>query len=365
MANKKHIKTKPSKPQVWGIGLTALDVILEQGCSQSQISAGGTCANVMCILTFFGWNAAPIARIANDSASQALVSDLRRWGVKTKFLHLRPQAKTPIIVEKIKKDSAGVPFHTFSFNCPACGGRLPQFQPVVSAAVVPLIKQTETMDVFFVDRVSRSALILAEAAVKAGAVVFFEPSASSGPKQLAEMLQLAHIVKYSHDRVKDTGELDWGSNTNLQIQTFGRGGLQFRTNLDGRHRNVWRSLPALPVSNLRDAAGAGDWLSAVLINRLCYAGAKHFRNATFEQVLQSLNFGQALAAWNCRYPGPRGSMYALSPTQFWSQVKQLQRGKEVRPVDETAQIPELFESPRSVCSLCRPKRMSTGRTFAA
>src|SRR5260370_24975846 len=101
------------------------------------------------------------------------------------------------MVEKSKKESAGVRFNTFSFNCPACGGRLPQFQPVVSAAVVPLIKQTETMDVFFVDRVSRSALILAEAAVKAGAVIFFEPSASSGPKQLSEMFPLAQLVKYS------------------------------------------------------------------------------------------------------------------------------------------------------------------------
>jgi sugar/nucleoside kinase (ribokinase family) len=220
-------------------------------------------------------------------------------------------------------------------------------------------------DVLFVDRVSRSALTLAESASKNGAVVFFEPSASSSPKQLAEMLELSHVVKYSHDRVKDTGELEWGANTHLQIQTFGRGGLQFRTNLRGRHRITWRSLPAVPVGNLRDAAGAGDWLSAVIINRLCQAGVKQLSRAKFEDLLETLHFGQRVAAWNCSFVGPRGSMYSLSRKEFWSRMKELQNGKPRSASAGTIGIPEMLELPQEICSLCSPKRIKVGGTFAA
>jgi sugar/nucleoside kinase (ribokinase family) len=365
MTNQTHTKRKPGRPRVWGIGLTALDVILEQGSPQSRVAAGGTCGNVMSILAYFGWHATALARLAHDAAGTAIISDLRRWGVDTNAIDLRPQAKTPIIVEKIRKDSSGVPFHTFSFHCPSCGGRLPQFQPVVSAAVEPFLENNKHVDVVFADRVSRSALQLAESASKKEAVIFFEPSASSVPKQREEMLQLAHIVKCSHDRVEDMGDLEWGPNTVLQIQTMGRGGLQFRTSLDGRHRAAWRTLPAVPVPNLKDAAGAGDWLSAALINCLCLGGAAHLRKRTFEQVVRALSFGQALAAWNCSYSGARGSMYALSSRQFWKVINHLHRGKTAKPMNETSYVPELSEGAHSICGLCQPNGVTANNNFAA
>ena len=362
----KDVRTKPSRPAVAGIGLTALDVIWEQESRQYQVAAGGTCGNVLCILAYFGWKSSVISRLAWDVASGALEEDLKKWGVETKSLHLKPNARTPVIIEKVKKDSSGVPFHTFSFNCPGCGGRLPQFQPVVSEAVPALTKKIAKTDVLFIDRVSRSAITLARSASENGAVVFFEPSASSNPKQLAELLELSHIVKYSHDRVKDTGELDWGANTHLQIQTFGRGGLQFRTNLANKHRSAWRSVPAVPVSGgLRDAAGAGDWLSAVLINRLCRDGIRQLRRTKFDDLLAAINFGQAVAAWNCSFLGPRGSMYALSRSQFWSQLNELQRGKAAAAVVEPSGPWETVDLPQEVCSICFPKRGKIGGTFAA
>src|ERR1700720_30070 len=162
MPTKKRFDSKLARPRVAGIGLVALDVILEQETRQVQVAAGGTCGNVLSILGYFGWNATAISRLGDD-ASAVLANDLHRWGVNTNHLYLKPSAKTPVIVEKIKKDSSGVPFHTFSFNCPACGGRLPQFQPVVSAAVARLSKSVTKVDVLFVDRVSRSALVVAEA----------------------------------------------------------------------------------------------------------------------------------------------------------------------------------------------------------
>src|SRR5438445_8525678 len=50
MEAKTRIKTH-SKPTAWGIGLIALDLILDGGDPKPRLSAGGTCGNVMAILS--------------------------------------------------------------------------------------------------------------------------------------------------------------------------------------------------------------------------------------------------------------------------------------------------------------------------
>src|ERR1700676_2957659 len=95
MPNNKDARSKPSRPAVAGIGLTALDVLCEQESRQYQVAAGGTCGNVLCILGYFGWKSSLISRLAWDAASVALEEDLKKWSVETKFLHLKPSARTP------------------------------------------------------------------------------------------------------------------------------------------------------------------------------------------------------------------------------------------------------------------------------
>ena len=223
MSSKLHRRIS-RKPRAWGIGLIALDVILEQGSAEPFVAAGGTCGNVMAILSRLGWDATPVGRFADDPASALVLADLQRWGVHATKMRLRPAAKTPVIVERIRKDASGIPFHTFSFTCPGCGNRLPSFQAVTTASIASVTSEKQKSEVVFIDRASRSSLVLAEDSSKRGAVVYFEPSSASNPKHFAEMLGLAHVIKYSHDRFLGAGDLQWKPQMLLEVQTLGTRG---------------------------------------------------------------------------------------------------------------------------------------------
>ena len=69
------------KPGIWGIGLIALDLVLDTETNQLQMTAGGTCGNVMMMLSHLGWNAKPIGRLGGDTAGALIVEDMQRWGV--------------------------------------------------------------------------------------------------------------------------------------------------------------------------------------------------------------------------------------------------------------------------------------------
>lgn len=352
MVAKTQIRTH-SKPIAWGIGLIALDLILDGGDPKPRLSAGGTCGNVMAILSRLGWNAVPVARLASGGVSSLVMGDLQRWNVDTSRLQLRPTARVPIIVQRIRKDANGIPFHSFSFSCPNCGKRLPSFQAVRTDSIPEMTSRRERRPkIVFIDRVSRSSISLAEAASKRGAIIYFEPSAVSQKKLFDELMQLAHIVKYSQDRLFDFGELDWRPQMLLEVRTLGRGGLRFRTTLDSSQKR-WRNLEAVQPLRVRDTAGCGDWLSGGLINSLCRDGLRGLKECTFDEVLGGLAFGQGLAAWNCGFVGARGGMYSVPEADFARLVRRLQIGKPAMCTTEDDSVSATgYES--LICDVCQP-----------
>jgi len=192
---------RKNRPSIFGTGLIALDVILNDDDQHSQqVAAGGTCGNVLTILSYLEWDSYPLSRLNGDTASQRVLNDLAHWGVHLTFSSLEPSSRTPIIVQRIKKTSAGKPYHRFSLRCPECGNYLPHYQAVIADAVEPLIGKIKP-SVFFMDRVSRGALMLAKASSQEGAIVVFEPSKIKDEKNVREALALAHILKYSHEKI--------------------------------------------------------------------------------------------------------------------------------------------------------------------
>src|SRR5260221_11369213 len=118
MCNNKGVRNKPARPTVFGIGLTALDVIYEKESRQYQIAAGGTCGNTLCILGYFGWKSAVISRVASDAAGVGLEGGLKKRGGGRKKLPVEPTPKTQGKIEKGKKKLAGGTFSTLSFSGP-------------------------------------------------------------------------------------------------------------------------------------------------------------------------------------------------------------------------------------------------------
>jgi sugar/nucleoside kinase (ribokinase family) len=301
---------KSRRPKIIGTGLAALDLVVEN-TRLIRKAAGGTCANVLSILAYLGWRCSLLARLGADCAAEDVLQDLRIWGVETSHSAMKPSANTPIIVERIRKDSRGTPFHTFSFTCPGCGRRLPSYQPLTSAVIREVLEDLgKTADIAFIDRVSRGALDLANHVAEAGGVVVFEPSAIRDEKQFSEMLKIAHILKYSHETLRDFAELSWSESTLLEVQTLGRGGVRFRSKL-ARLGGRWHHMQAPPITDFRDACGAGDWFTAGMLHRLLRGGVSHFRNSSKDDLLQTMGFAQQLAVWNCKYPGARGGMYSI------------------------------------------------------
>jgi fructokinase len=304
----------------------------------------------MSILAYLGWDAYPIARMNGDPASRRVRADMKRWGVRLDFASCTPSSDTPIIVQEIRRGRDGSPVHRFSWACPSCGQWLPSFKSVTTDAVETVAAKLPGASVFFMDRLSRAALSLAEQASEEGAVIVFEPSGKSDARLLAEALKLAHIVKYADQRLAAIdGVMARGSATLVEIQTMGSTGLRFRHRLS-RRLSAWTHLPAIPAPTLADSCGSGDWCTAGLLARATEGGLNGLRRAGVAGIEEGLRFGQAMAAWNCGFEGARGGMYAVDQTVFSAQVNAILTG---RPQPISKPMTKMQNSPVA-CPACPP-----------
>jgi sugar/nucleoside kinase (ribokinase family) len=346
-------------PSVVGTGLVALDVVLsaDQDSNGSlQCFAGGTCGNVLTILGYLGWKASPVGRLSPGPAAERVLADLRHWKVSSDFLSVDADGSTPIIIQRIGRRATGQPYHSFSWRCPACGAHLPGYKPVLATVAQHLAERLPAAQVFFFDRVSRGSLHLAKKTSENGAVVVFEPSGIGDPGLFREAWALAHVVKYSHERLRDIADLDLKPSERegvlLEIETLGEEGLRYRSRLPKNPSRGWNSLPVFPVPDLKDAAGAGDWCTAGLLNKLARGGLTALKKATSETLREAFQYGQALAAWNCGFEGARGGMYEVDLATFHRQVDRILEGGEFEPLSLDKQDPELAQLLARLCPAC-------------
>jgi sugar/nucleoside kinase (ribokinase family) len=310
---------------VFGTGLLTLDVVINSDMHETpRLYAGGTCGNVLTILSYLGWRSFPIARLNGDTASNRVLRDLKEWGVDVRYARQHPRASTPIIVHQISRSRDGSPSHKFTWTCPQCGAWLPTYKAVTTDAAAKIAPRLKNQKVFFMDRVSRGALMLAEACVKKGALIVFEPSGKSDPKLFAEALALTHILKYSHDRLHAFADLLKGvDKPALEIETRGRDGLRYRSHLAGCRSEKWQEVAAYPARYLKDSAGAGDWCTAGIIHMLGQEGAAGFFSIDAVRLDSALRLGQAMAAWTCGFEGARGGMYESPKESFRAEVSRM------------------------------------------
>ena len=310
------------RPKILGAGLVALDLVIGLDPNTPIKSwAGGTCGNILSILAFLKWDAYPIARMNGDQASQRVRLDMNKWGVKLDFTDCVPTSHTPIIIQEIRKNKSGETKHRFLWSCPHCGDWLPRFKPVTRTAIETVMPAIDGTKVFFMDRLSRATLTLAEAASKQGAIVFFEPSGKSDKKLFKEAIHLSHVLKYADQRMDGLEEsMAAGTDNLIEIKTSGALGLQFRHRLN-KTPSDWLHLPAIDIPYVADSCGAGDWCSAGFIAKALNLGQVGLKDIGANGVKDALKYGQALAAWNCGFEGARGGMYTVkSKGDFDAQI---------------------------------------------
>lgn len=341
-------------PSVVGTGLIALDIVygLDQQCAPN-LFAGGTCGNVLAALAFLGWQAFPVARLNGDAAGERVRSDLARWNVRLDFARLSPQARTPVVVQRLRLDGEGRVVHRFSAVCPHCGAWLPQYVAVPKHAMPVVLETIATPEVVFIDRVSPGAVALAEAAYERGALVYFEPSARCARPLFERVLAVTHIMKYSQDRAHHFRAFrPRHSVVPLEIETRGAAGVRYRGTLHGAQSRAWRTLPAFEVSQLRDAAGAGDWFTAGVIHAIGQAGVPGFEGLPRDVIEEGLRIGQAFAAWACAHEGPRGGMYRTAVSEVLAGVEQILVRGRLGDEQTTGACDPPFDVFAEVCETC-------------
>jgi sugar/nucleoside kinase (ribokinase family) len=333
MSTKNPFDLVGPKSTVVGTGLIALDVVISHNEPQSlQHWAGGTCGNVLTILSYLGWESYPVARLNGDKASKCISKDLKRWSVHLEFATSKPTADTPIIIQKISRNSIGEVFHRFSLSCPYCGASLPTYKPVLASAAEVIATRLSSPNVFFFDRVSRGSIILAKASSESGAIIVFEPSGVGDPQLFREALALTHILKYSNERMSQLSELVPSARPLIEIQTLGKEGLRYRSKTTSCKINGWQHLDAYKIEQVKDTSGAGDWCTAGIIHRLGQEGFAEFKKISPGKLHDAIRFGQALSAWNCGFEGARGGMYIANQKKFREDVVEIMSQKRQQQI---------------------------------
>ena len=162
-------------------------------------------------------------------------------------------------------------------------------------------------------------------------MVVFEPSGSSDPRLFREAIRICHILKYSSQRVRAFADLLDSSKALLEIETLGDEGLRYRTALPLCKGHGWKSLSSFHVDDVRDTAGCGDWSTSGMISKLALGGQPGLLAATLESLEGGLQFGQALSAWNCRFPAARGGMYVMGKSAVIKAAENIMAGATVKP----------------------------------
>ena len=306
-----------------GSGFLALDIVMDERNRIPFINAGGSCGNVLSILSFLGWTSYPIIRLGKDEVGNRIVQDLKRWGVNVAFIDRDNTIRSPIVIERLRKKE--YPTHIFEMKCPSCGNKLPRRTPILLRYAPEIISRLPESDVFYFDRISSSIIEMARHHRKQGALIFFEPSSFSGSERFKDAIELAHIVKHCYNK-NITNEFD---DAQIEVQTMGNKGLQYRTNLWNENRK-WITMKPFSVSNLVDAAGLGDWCSAGIIHSISSRGIdNYFSKSSFEL---SLKLGQCFAAINCNFEGARGAMYRLRKREFVEITNLMMQGSIMKKI---------------------------------
>lgn len=331
-------KGAPGAPPVcWTAGQIGVDLV--QAPADPFAAVGGSCGNVAMILRWLGWTVAATARRSSCPLGIWLKDQLAESGIATDALPAN--GRTSVWVQHFSEDANGLPAHRFLRRCPDCGQALARHQPITlkQARRFVCFSGATAPQAYYFDRISPATIWLADQARSRGALVVLDVSAGSPRKLFERAVRCTDILKYSHDQMGSVVDrIPADARLPLIVETHGAEGLRFC------RRGAWSRLPAVEAPVLVDAAGSGDWVSAVLIHALVLGRSKWGRFIP-AAVLCALRLGQRAAAVNCGYAGARGLMRAMA-------LQELLAGLDGLPLVRDRGDMEKAVVPPAVCSAC-------------
>ena len=262
---------------------------------------GGTCGNVMCILSWLGWKAMPQVCLDDSPEGLRAASDLKRYGCDCRYVTNTPEGGTSTLKCTHMKSPDGR--KTISFRAGSPGGsRFPKrhFLRARDEAPAFLEKLDECPAVYFFDDPAAGHRLIAGSLREKGAIVYFEPSRVETKAEL-EAVGVSDIIKFSGDNVPDVSFTERFAGK-LFIQTLGSEGLRFK--LRG---NSWVHVPPVPCEEVVDWEGAGDWTTTAIIWGIGRTGKK-VAELNDDDLLHILTEAQHFASESISFMGPKGGI---------------------------------------------------------
>ena len=261
---------------------------------------GGTCGNVMCMLSHLGWQAFPVTSLDRSEEGFGMTESLRKFGCDCRYVTNTDEGGTTILTIKHVLDKEGNRQTRVRQGSPG-GSRFPRRRHLRLRDQAPAFIEALDFvpDVFFFDDPAAGYRYMAREFREKGVLVYFEPSARK-EKADFESILASDIIKFSGENVQDvTFVKDYRDK--LFIQTLGADGLRFNLRGEG-----WVILPPVENGNVVDWEGAGDWTTSAFLNALSEVDALSIKRLTSEVVKGALEKAQVVASKSVSYMGSKG-----------------------------------------------------------
>lgn len=264
---------------------------------------GGTCGNVMCLLSSFGLEVYPQVCLDDSPEGRKIAGDLERYGCDMRFVTNAPDGGTTLLRVTHKKDPDGSPRISVRAGSPG-GSRFPRRKFLRARDQAPAFVDALTAefipDFFFFDSPAAGHRYIARELRTMGTTVYFEPDDIATNTDL-ECVSLSDIVKFSDENVPDVSFAD-GFDGKLFIQTMGKDGLRYKF-----RGGEWKTLPGVPNDNVVDTEGAGDCATAAIIYGIVRSG-KRFGDMDEEDIIPILTEAQICASEKVSFLGSKGTL---------------------------------------------------------
>jgi fructokinase len=288
---------------VAGTGFTVLDRIYSDDADAFE-ALGGSCGNVLLSLALLDRRVAPVIALGVDAVGDTLSSEFADAGADISYIFRSAYIASPILIQLVNTAQGQ---HAFSFVCPDTDEDFPRFTPIEQLEVSRASSALDQCAIFYADRLTEAIASAMEMADRAGALVYFEPSAIDDPELFRRALRHTSILKYSSERFPirlEERDLPKGA---ISIVTYGADGLEVRR--DGRGLRCG----ATKASVVRDTSGSGDMVTVGIIDRLLSLGRNGEALKSLEALIPGILAGQRLAAANCAFTGARGLFRNCGP----------------------------------------------------
>ena len=263
---------------------------------------GGTCGNVMCLLSEFGLETYPQVSLDDSPQGKKIAADLEHYGCDMRFVTNTPDGGTTLLRVTHKQNPDGSPKISVRAGSPG-GSRFPRRKFLRARDQAPAFVEKLTSefipDFYFFDSPAAGHRYIARELRTMGTTVYYEPSSISTKADL-ECISLSDIIKFSDENVPDTSFADAYSDK-LFVQTCGKDGLRFKF-----RSGEWKALPGIPNDNVVDTEGAGDWTTSFIIYGIVRSG-KPFGELNEEDLVPILMEAQRAASEKVSYLGSKGN----------------------------------------------------------